>query len=131
MQFPAHLEPSALRIAQHSTSSLGEIVEAIWGAHAPKSLVPEASVAASAAAAGGADRDQDAKENVGTGSQHPVSRPMIRAWLFEVRAFVGFGIFFVVFDNLACGVVGFLACLKLVWRVCCMLWSGPVWLAGS
>ena len=61
-------------------------MEAIWAAHAPKSLAHEASAAASAAAAGGADRDQDAKENVGTGSQHPLSRPMIRAWLFEVSA---------------------------------------------
>ena len=84
-QFPPALEPSALKIAHTSTSSLGDLVDRIYTAHAPKPLASQAGPAQP----GPAVVPEDAKENLNLGPggpqiQHPLTRPMIRAWLFEV-----------------------------------------------
>ena len=67
VQFPMELEESALRIVHNTYATVNELVERIYAAHRPGK--------------------ENAQEQASQASKpkHPMPRPLIRSWLFEVR----------------------------------------------
>jgi len=67
-QFPAELEPSALRIVHHSAHALPDLVNDIYEAHRPLPAPSEPGVA-----------------NGAPPAKHPLSKPSIEVWILQVR----------------------------------------------
>ena len=67
-QFPAELEPSALRIVHHSAHALPDLVNDVYEAHRPLPAPSEPGVA-----------------NGAPPAKHPLSKPSIEVWILQVR----------------------------------------------
>ena len=67
-QFPMELEESALRLAHNTYATVNELVERIYAAHRP-----------------GKENAEEAASPPPNKPKHPMPRPLIRNWLFEVQ----------------------------------------------